>query len=82
MSQPGINLHLTVSKIYPKQDFKGQCQYSKGKGQIKATPTSTYTPTSDTLWFPRARTRDLKVKVTTPMSLPCINLLHLTVSEI
>ena len=31
-------LHLTISEISPGQDFLGQCQYGKVKGQIKATP--------------------------------------------
>ena len=39
MSPPNINfLHLTVAKLWPKQDFKGQGHYSKVKGQIKVTP--------------------------------------------
>ena len=29
--------HLTVSEIYPGQDFIGQGHYSKVKGQIKVT---------------------------------------------
>ena len=40
MSLPSINfLHLTVSEIYPGQDFIGQGHYSKVKGQTKVTPT-------------------------------------------
>ena len=31
-------LHLTVSEIYPIQDFIGQGHYGKVKGQIKVTP--------------------------------------------
>ena len=31
-------LHLTVSEIWPGQDFKGQGHYGKVKGQIKVTP--------------------------------------------
>ena len=36
--KPSVNfLHLTVSKIYPGQDFIGQGHYGKVKGQIKVT---------------------------------------------
>ena len=39
MSLPGINfLHLTVSEIWPGQDFKGQGHYGKVKGKINVTP--------------------------------------------
>ena len=39
MSLPGTNfLHLTVSEMLPGQDFKGQGQYKKFKGQVKVTP--------------------------------------------
>ena len=39
MSLPSINfLHLTISKIWPGQDFIGQGHYGKVKGQIKVTP--------------------------------------------
>ena len=31
-------LYLTVSKIYPRQDFIGQGHYGKVKGQIKVKP--------------------------------------------
>ena len=31
-------LHLTVSEIYPGQDFIGEGHYGKVKGQIKVTP--------------------------------------------
>ena len=31
-------LYLTVSKIYPRQDFKGQGHYGKVKGQINVKP--------------------------------------------
>ena len=38
MPLPSFNfLHLTVSEIYPEQDFKGQGHYGKVKGQIKVT---------------------------------------------
>ena len=38
-SLSGINfLHLTVSKILPRQDLIGQGHYGKVKGQIKVTP--------------------------------------------
>ena len=36
MFLPNMNfLHLTVSEIWPGQDFQGQGHYSKVKGQIK-----------------------------------------------
>ena len=36
---PSINfLHLTVSEIYPGQDFIGQGHYGKVKGQILVRP--------------------------------------------
>ena len=39
MSSPSISfLHLTVSEIYPGQDFTGQGHY--GKGQIKVPLTN------------------------------------------
>ena len=39
MSLPNINfLHLTVSEIYPGQDFQTQGHYGKVKRQIKVTP--------------------------------------------
>ena len=39
MIHPKINFqHLTVSEIWPKQNFKGQGYYSKVKGQIKVIP--------------------------------------------
>ena len=39
MSLPSTNfLHLTISEIQPGQDFIGQGDYSKVKGQIKVTP--------------------------------------------
>ena len=39
MSLLSINfLYLTVSEIYPGQDFIGQGHYSKVKGQIKVMP--------------------------------------------
>ena len=39
MTLSSINfLYLTISEIYPKQNFKGQGHYSKGICQIKATP--------------------------------------------
>ena len=39
MSLPSINfLHLTVSYIYPGQDFMGQGPYGKVKGQIDVIP--------------------------------------------
>ena len=31
-------LHLKVSEIQPRQDFKGQGHYGNDKGQIKVTP--------------------------------------------
>ena len=38
MIQQSINfLHLMISKVKAKQDFNGQHQYSKIKGQIKVT---------------------------------------------
>ena len=80
MSLLSINfLHLTVSEIYPRQDFIAQVHYSKVKGQIKVTPWHcTPTPpsqcpyqvsTSYTLHFPRySPDKILKVKVTTARS--------------
>ena len=39
VSLPSINfLHLTVSEIYPGQDFYTQGHYGKVKGQIKVRP--------------------------------------------
>ena len=39
MSLPSINfMHLTVSEIWPGQDFIGQGHYGKFKGQIKVIP--------------------------------------------
>ena len=39
MSLPSNNfLHLTVSWIQPRQDFIGQGNHGKVKGQIKVTP--------------------------------------------
>ena len=80
MSPPSINfLHLTVSEIWPRQDFIGQGHYSKVNGQIKVTPLHC-TPTppnqcphqisiSYTLQFPRySPDMILKVKVTTARS--------------
>ena len=80
MSLPSINfLRLTVSEIYPGQDFIGQGHYGKVKGQIKVTPwRCTPTPpnpypyqvsTSYTLRFPRySPDKILQVKVTTSRS--------------
>ena len=64
MSLPNINfLHLTVTEIYPRQDFIGQGHSGKVKGQIKVTllhctPTTPnqcpyHVSTSYTLQFPR-----------------------------
>ena len=48
ISLPNINfLHLTVSKILPRQDFAGQGHNSKVKGQITVTPRC-FTPTTPT----------------------------------
>ena len=80
MSLPRINLlHLMVSEVLPRQNFKGQGLFCKIKSQIKVT--SLYcTPTSHnqclyqvltfyTLQFPRySPDKILKVKVTTSMS--------------
>ena len=39
MSLQSINfLHITVSEIWPGQDFIGQGHYGKVKGQFKVTP--------------------------------------------
>ena len=39
MSLPSINLlKITVSQIYPRQDFQTQGHYSNIKGQIKVAP--------------------------------------------
>ena len=60
-----------VSEIYPLQDFKGQGQYSKVKGQTKLMPFHTQVSTSYTLglWFPRySSDKILKVKVTAARS--------------
>ena len=70
-----MTLHLTVSDILPRQDFIGQGDYGKVKGQIKVTPWHcTPTPPNQcpnqvstfyTLWFPRySPNKILKVKVT------------------
>ena len=80
MSLPTINfLHLTVSEIYPGQDFIGQGHYGKGKGQIKVrswrcTPAPPnkcpyQISTSYTLRFPRySPDKIFKLKVTTGRS--------------
>ena len=80
MSLLSINfLHLTVSEIYPRQDFIGQGHYGKVKGQINVrprhcipTPPNQYpyqVSTSYTLWFPRySPDKILQVKVTTARS--------------
>ena len=39
MTHPGFNfLQITVSEIWPRQDYKYIGHYSKIKGQIKVTP--------------------------------------------
>ena len=80
MSLPRINfLHLTVSEIYPGQDFIRQGHYGKVKGQIKVklwgcTPTNPnqcpyQVSTSYTLQFPRYNLDKIfKLKVTTARS--------------
>ena len=46
VTHPRINiLHLTVSEICPRQDFKVQGNHSKVKGQIKVTSMMLYTYT-------------------------------------
>ena len=80
MTLPSINfLQVTVSKIYPRQDFIGQGHYGKVKGQIKVT-TKQCTPTppnqcpyqvstSYTLQFLRySPDKIVKLKVTTARS--------------
>ena len=68
-------LHLIVSEISPRQDFKGQGDYSKVKGHVKVTPLhctpkhSNQYPyqisTSYMLWLPRySPDKIFKVKVT------------------
>ena len=83
MSLPFINfLHLTVSKTRPRQDFIGQGDYGKVKGQIKVTPwRGTHTPsnqcphqvsTSYTLRSLRySLDKILEVKLTTTRSNQC-----------
>ena len=79
MSLPGINfLHLTISEIWPGQDFKGQGHYGRVKSKshhdfVHTPPPPNKCPyqvsTSYTSRFPRYSVdKILKVKVTTARS--------------